>query len=626
MFLAIVAKGDVVPPTLVDLVPQIASQALPFRGTPSRSEATFPESGRLVIYAWDNDVEATSGKHLIHVNGRTAVTLSGHVSHLDIPDGRDVESVVRTIAINERTVRHLSGSYALLKADSVRGTVNVWNTVTRIVPVYWAETDEAVLVGTRALLISCLLAGRAWPEYELKHVVPFLVRGFCPNEKTVYRGVNILPPNAELIASGAGVGIVPIDDFDLRCGRTLPSDRHYDEIANLLISSVSGLRDKSVVCDITGGKDSRLVTAALHRAGVPFVARTGGFAEAPDVVIGKQVAEALGVEHVHEIPDTVKRGGESMMKVDLHERARRTLIGADGMLTAYENVGGNRAFSPSPVRLGGAGGESLRGGFAKLLSLRSDVTWESSREFLLNRYIYPVDLFDPDALADQRQFLEDWIVSEQARNTPAPVALDKFYLYYRTGRWAAATRSCQYGSYSLSPLLDNLVTKAGLELQASPKLSEVVAFEVMRRLAPQLVEIPFAEFRWGFEAKGPAPGQEDDWLARAPLLAERGTRAGFNWRFTWTTDLFDAFHDQLLGDRRSEALFDVVDRKALRRRLLKAKGTAPTVRTTLLFWALFTGSVLLSNQWLVDDLPRCEVKVHVPPVPDSLPPRSHGTA
>src|SRR5262249_57325822 len=110
---------------------------------------------------------------------------------------------------------------------------------------------------------------------------------------------------------------------------------------------------------ITGGKDSRLVIAALIAAGVPVRARTHGFPGHPDVLIAAEIARRLGIEHEVRMPSSP---GE---EVDVLGRIRATVLVADGMLSAFENVG--RADpQPSPaLTAGGHGAELLPDGYAE---------------------------------------------------------------------------------------------------------------------------------------------------------------------------------------------------------------------------------------------------------------------
>ena len=123
-----------------------------------------------------------------------------------------------------------------------------------------------------------------------------------------------------------------------------------------------------VELSLTGGKDSRLIAAALTAAGVPFRARTHGFANHPDVVIAGMIAGRLGVEHTVTEPRTPGTPDEA----DVLGRLRSAVLVSDGMLSAFENLGSGVRSAPKdpqradePVQAGGHGGELLRGGYAQ---------------------------------------------------------------------------------------------------------------------------------------------------------------------------------------------------------------------------------------------------------------------
>jgi hypothetical protein len=112
---------------------------------------------------------------------------------------------------------------------------------------------------------------------------------------------------------------------------------------------------------VTGGKDSRLVAAALATARVPFRARTHGFAGHPDVVVAGLIAATLGVEHTVTRPRPPGVPDEA----DVLGRLRAAVLVSDGMLSAFENVGRPDPRPASgPAEAGGHGGELLRGGYA----------------------------------------------------------------------------------------------------------------------------------------------------------------------------------------------------------------------------------------------------------------------
>jgi asparagine synthetase B (glutamine-hydrolysing) len=598
MILALIGKRGPVSAELLRNLPKLAATALPLRHLPYRSQQWRSASRKVVLSVWDSEPAGGSARPLIHERDTIAIAKAGYVGHPAISDGFDLASIASSVTIDAETVSHLGGAFALFVADGARDRVTVWNTVTRLVGVFHAETDDLVILGTRALLVSLVLAGRTQPVYAPERLVPFFSCGYHASEHTPYRGVDVLAANTHLTATPSGLGIEPIDDFDGECGTVVPTVDDYDRLADRFVEAVGRFGGARIACTLTGGKDSRLVAAALHAAGANFRTYTRGFPDHPDVVVAGRVAQALGVPHTHSVPPTKEREGVRTMSVDVAARARETLFATDGMLSAYENVQPPERVSSSSIAMGGAGGESLRGGFAKAVSETGDISWKRARQYLYGRVLGQCDVLDPVAVVAYEALLNGWIERQETSAVRPAVALDTFYLYYRTGRWKAAARASRHGARDVEPLTDNLITRDALRIHERVKLNDRLVYEVLKRLAPSLIDIPFADKRWLFEKEGPAPGQEDEWDRRAPVLSSVGTPSSFNWRTTVTTDLYDAFYDQIFNDRRASALFEVVDSKRLRALMVKQRGHGVPGGRVALYWALYTASVLLSNAWL----------------------------
>src|SRR5262245_47630731 len=180
----------------------------------------------------------------------------------------------------------------------------------RVCPVYHAEPPAVRVVGSRALLVH--LVARAVqtnmddPAMDLavEALHPVVRHGFLTNDDTPFRGVEALPAGSVLAA-------VPGEPTTIRRQPALeprrPPSRGWSRsrrelvrpLADALVASVAPLarHSEAVSLSLSGGRDSRLMAAALRAAGVPFTASTHGFADDPDVVLATQVANALGVEH-----------------------------------------------------------------------------------------------------------------------------------------------------------------------------------------------------------------------------------------------------------------------------------------------------------------------------------------
>ncbi|MEA2516072.1 MAG: hypothetical protein QOJ59_5561 [Thermomicrobiales bacterium] len=616
-FLAVIGKRGPVSPEQLRRIPELAAIALPFRHMAYRGQQWQSVSGQAVLFVWDNDLSGEPERSLIYERGHTAIAIAGYVAHPAIANGFDLATIASSVTIDAKTAPQLGGAFAVLQADGQANTVIVWNTATRLVGVFFAENDDLIVIGTRALLVSLVLTGRSQPEYAPEHLAPFLSCGYLASEQTPYRGVNVVPANARLTASPSCIISESIDDFDKECGTILPTEVDYDEIADRLVNAVGHFGDTPILCGLTGGKDSRLVAAALHAAGSNFRTRTNGFPDHPDVIIAGRVAQALGIDHGVSEPQTTEHEGVRTMSIDLAARARNTLFVSDGMLSAYENIQLAKSLVTTRIQMGGAGGESLRGGFAKSIPDTDDISWERARRWMRGRFLGQSDVLDPAAVIAYEAFLNNWVEQQQEMAMRPAVALDKLYVYYRTGRWKAAARAGRHGARDVEPLTDNLITKAGLRIHESVKLNDVLIHELLKRLAPSLIDIPFANKRWLFEKNGPRPGHEEEWNRRAPLSSPPGSPSAFNWRTTVATDLFEAFYDQIFNDRRASGLFDVVDREKLHKLVTKQRGTRVAGGRVGLYWAAYTASVLLSNAWLDPAGESRPVSINVPAEPAS---------
>ena len=283
-----------------------------------------------------------------------------------------------------------------------------------------------------------LYAGLLGPGYPLGAVTPFA-------------GVRALGPATTCRAAG---GEITETDHG-RLSTPDPGDPGAAaQVAEALVQAVTPLRDAPgpVELSLTGGKDSRLIAAALARAGVAVHARTYGFPDHPDVVIAAQVARELGLEHEIAEPRTTgggpggadgaaagrSTGPATVQEVDVLGRLRATVLVADGMLSAFENVG-----RPDPdaataaIAIGGHGGELLRGGYAKIIPGSAARRAAGSAELLRRLTMRRVPLLRARWRAGYVASVAPWAAAVAAH---PQAALDDFYLVNRAGRWSAAAR------------------------------------------------------------------------------------------------------------------------------------------------------------------------------------------
>jgi len=400
------------------------------------------------------------------------------------------------------------------------------------------------------------------------------VTGISPvSGRKRHAGANVDPAGTGLVGGGA-VG-----------GRSGTGAGGARAVAEALVAAVAHLGDagRPVELSLTGGKDSRLVAAALVAAGVPVVARTHGFADHPDVVVAAEIARRLGIEHI------VRTPAAPGQQVDVLGRIRATVLVADGMLSAFENVGRPDPAASPVVTAGGHGGELLRGGYAETAVGRPGAVGglraalgparraARSVELLRRLTTKHLGLLRRGPAAGYVASLTPWTTA-LARGPL--VALDDFYLVNRAGRWSAAARQAYLIRENLvQPLFDEHVVAAARAVPLVDRVSGALSATVLAELCPAITNIPLA-------GKPPTP------KAQPPTGAAMGAaHASFDWRRQYGETIASFLHDYTLDLGAAAGLFDVVSRPAAEKILAPPHADRATV------WALATLACLLSGDY-----------------------------
>lgn len=481
----------------------------------------------------------------------------------------------------------------------------VWNNVTRAEPVYWCETPDRIVVGTKALLVHLIAYGIEKPEYDIRSFTSFINNGFYCDENTPFKGVNVLERNSRLNVVGNEVSIHQVDDFNNLMYTLDPSKNYYDEITELFLDSFSYFKkhDTDYILGLTGGKDSRLVVSAMDYLGLNVGTITSGFPDNPDAIVASRIAKTLNIPHKINEPSR----GKPIISADLFYRTVNVIRNCEGMLYSYENISGSSGkFDASKVSLGGQGGEIFRGGYAKTANVKS-------RDELLNHlikgFIKYKAVIKRKEVDNYKRFLEDFIDSHP-RHLNYNDILNSFYLSYRSGRWSSIARSAYtMGSYSYSPFFETRLVKKAQLLKTQYGSNEQLIYNILLRIAPELTKLPFAEDRWSFEKEHPYSRYDvENWASRKPIYST-SVRGGFNWRKNVLNNYKEQFHDVIFANHNSP-LFDIVDKSKLQN-LFDTKGSSLGKYDTLL-WSLYTSSILLSNKWFNGEKEKSRISIEIP--------------
>ncbi len=445
---------------------------------------------------------------------------------------------------------------------SGRAPVYARTSVTRVDPVYVAEVPGAVILSDRATW-AAWTAGRLG-HHDPLHICALLNPGYPLGSATPFGGVSALSPSTVLhLVAGSLTSTPSPHNVPGRHSRT-----GAPAVAAALVEALAPLREagQPVQLSLTGGKDSRLVAAALVAAGVPVQARTHGFAGHPDVVLAAQIADRLGIEH------TVVAPAAPGQQIDVAARIRATVLVADGMLSAFENVGRPDPVMSAAITAGGHGGELLRGGYAETAAgpvasgrhgahgghgrsggpsgpgrLRA-VTAPARRtvrsaELLRRLTTKHANLLRRGPAASYLASLAPWT----AALAHGPLqALDDFYLLNRAGRWSAAARQAYLIRESLvQPLFDEQVVLAARAVPLADRISGELSRAVLAHLCPALSDVPLA-------SKAAASTSAAAEAAAAPGAAT----ATFDWRRQYGTEIAAFLRDYTLDLGASAGLFE----------------------------------------------------------------------
>ena len=455
------------------------------------------------------------------------------------------------------------------------GPVGARTSVTRVDPVYLTEVPAAVIVADRATW-AAWTASRL-DDHDPRQLCALLSPGFPLGSVTPFAGVHAVGPSTTLqLLNGAVTRrSVPLAPGGATAGGATaggaPGSRGAREVAAALVAAVAPLRDagEPVELSLTGGKDSRLIAAALVKAGVPVVARTHGFDDHPDVVVAAEIARRLGIEHIVATPTAPGQ------RVDVLGRIRATVLVADGMLSAFENVGRPDPAAAPALTAGGHGGELLRGGYAETAgrpaaaggirrALSPARRAARSAELLRRLTTKHLGLIRRGPATAYVASLAPWTAS-LARH---PLhALDDFYLVNRAGRWSAAARQAYLLRERLAqPLFDDRVVLAARAVPLAERVSGALTAAVLAELSPELADVPLA-------------GKPDP--ARAP----------FDWRRQYGETVATFLRGYILDLGLTGGLFDVVSQPAAEKLLTPPHADRATV------WALATAACLVSGDY-----------------------------
>ncbi|HEY3660498.1 MAG TPA: asparagine synthase-related protein [Candidatus Udaeobacter sp.] len=333
--------------------------------------------------------------------------------------------------------------------------------------IYIHEENCRVLFSTEAK--SLLAAIPKARELDPRSLGEWLSCGCALANKSLFRGVSLLPPGSAWVFSANGV-LTKKNYFTADSWENQPplspsefSDQLGETFCRVLDRYTNGSRP--VAMSLTGGLDSRMIMACAHANGrrLPCYTFNGSYRDCVDVRIARKVAAACSQPH-----QTISVGKEFLVQFPrLAEETVQITDGAMDVSGAAELYVNRLARRIAPVRLtGNYGSEILRRHVA--FKPRALTAKMFSPEF--NSYI----------VAAARTY------SEQAQGNPLSFIAFKQVPWYHYARFAVEQSQITVRS----PFLDNELVSLAFQAPAEARESPVFSLGVGVASSPGLSRIP----------------------------------------------------------------------------------------------------------------------------------------
>jgi hypothetical protein len=593
-FLAILRRNGF-PADIESRIGEAAGRALPWADRLETERWSAP-SGRIGVWTWTNENPKATGN--------AAFT---------------PETATINLGVRSGTVCHIATD-----------RVTCSTTLVRQDPVYYANHGDEIILANRALLTAVLLHPQGRLEFDLAALIEGFANGYNSGgfltNRTPFAGVCLAPPNARLTVSAEGVSLSDPDRLfeEFGFGSDEPDDRFYHDVGDIFLARLrevaSGIPDLKF--GITGGKDSRLLGAALKSLGIEFSTYTTGFDVDPDVVIGRKVAEFLGAPHEQFVPAHVETPCGKLLALDVRGEYSRELFLSDGLnftvpslprrVSSTENYN-DPEFKPH-LSITTDGAEIWRGGYAS-----RDFSWFLPESEMERVSAAQVEAALQDVWSRNAHFLKndwrrshdkmvtEWFAPCVARGRPTAAA-ERFYIEFEVGRRLASlvTFARSRKGYFQPFIASDILHKIG-KLHPRFRRDNYLHYHLTKRFAPGLELLPFESARWGFEWNGPVDeADRAAWLARAPIPYTPQTYGAWPMYGSMGSESWRRFFDELFCYEDGENVFSFLDRSALLAAFKSDEIFTPELSS--LFWTVYGLSVMMSGDWLSPpDIPECLV-------------------
>ena len=526
--------------------------------------------------------------------GRTFQQVNEKIHFLDVIGTINLLNQDLTVEnnFNLHKITSASGRFSLVKVDL--NSIEFITDAVGTCPLFYIETYNYFVVSTSSRIAHFIEQslnspfGKFSPSYNIESLRDFSIHGHFNHSDSAFNNVKCLQLNSRIRIDASGIFINDFNQNIYEIG--ISEGKHYEDLIEDLASSIKKaclplLELSSITFPISGGRDSRLVAAAMYAVGLRDVkCATSGYEKHPDVIIGKKIATTLGWAHKINTPGATP---SILSYEDPLSRISRVLDVHDLQTSAWDDIEDYGPFINNPV-LSGVGGELLRGGY---MATKNSSVNASQATTMIKSFLDGNIFFESSIESYRLSGSYSKTLIEMANIDPM-LALDYLYYSNRNFRWVGARRrGLGFRRIGVEPLLDNRVVVLSRKIDINTKWEERLFFDVISLLNPSLRDIPIEGSRWRFEKNNPFRNYESGWDTRVAMEAEPRSK-NFDFRSLFDVEFREEVYSMIL-DSDSELNKIGINKSRLEKYLGDEQPKYPTV-----IWHLLTAINILNNSWI----------------------------
>lgn len=521
----------------------------------------------------------------LYQNKRMIIAISGLPFHLKngiLLSAKSLAQELERVPLDELS-KVFGGEFSIGIYERLNRKLSGYSSLPGTQPLFYYSNSDIFALSNNQRLLAKTCQRENDTEFDLLSAASLIAQGNKFGDRSIFSEVNIASPNF-LISNGAnGKANISQQSAKLYAQKDEIISADYDDACDALIQnfdwigSIKSLSGKKIPLSLTGGADSRLMLAIALQSKLAdqVTTFTFGGANHPDVQLAKIVANTAGVDHFEPTPaggsnisDTT--GDHEMSSFWSLMKKRAWLYSAQQ--GAFDGTRASRL--DHSVDITGLYSETfrrVRPENAGVDILNLEQAFQSLHAFQQPHDPYGI-LTKPaeEDLKDSVMNFIDVHMSDGASFNEIPE------LYYATNRlpWWAGSINMVSSSTRLAPLASLRATQIALAQSLYDKSNGRFFIEVMKRLAPNLMELPLVGKTYSSEYISKTDKIK---LATAPYLptkqptttspqkqTNRGQKPSNNytrpipWQVAFVKYHPEVLSDYLLSDK-SCSIFELVD-------------------------------------------------------------------